>query len=49
MNKLFTLILVLLSCELFGVPRFALMRGNQCRDCHFNPTGGIIRNKDGWT
>lgn len=48
MTKLI-LIFLFLSIELFGIPRFSLMRGNQCRDCHYNPTGGIIRNKDGWT
>lgn len=47
MTKLI-LIFLFVSIELFGIPRFALMRGNQCRDCHYNPTGGIIRNKDGW-
>lgn len=40
--------------SLFGVsvvlslPRFALRLGNKCIDCHYNPTGGIIRNEDGW-
>lgn len=48
MKKIF-LIFLFASVELFSIPRFALMRGNQCRDCHYNPTGGIIRNKDGWT
>lgn len=48
--KTFTLIFLLtLTFEVLAIPRFALMRGNQCKDCHSNPTGGIIRNKDGWT
>ncbi|MEJ5304782.1 MAG: hypothetical protein WHV63_02455 [Ignavibacteria bacterium] len=49
MRKISLIIFFIFSIELFSVPRFALMRGNQCKDCHFNPTGGIIRNKDGWT
>lgn len=48
MNKLFFLFIITFSYELFAVPRFAIMRGNQCIDCHSNPTGGLIRNKDGW-
>ena len=48
MKKFYFFILFFFVMELLAIPRFALMRGNQCRDCHSNPTGGIIRNKDGW-
>ncbi len=41
-------LLVVLLIDLFSIPRFAVMRGNQCKDCHSNPTGGLIRNQDGW-
>jgi len=48
MRKLILLFSFTLICELIAVPRFAVMRGNKCRDCHSNPSGGVIRNKDGW-
>lgn len=32
-----------------ALPRFALRTNSSCIDCHVNPTGGIIRNKRGWT
>lgn len=48
MKKLFFFILIAITIDLQAIPRFALMRGNQCRDCHSNPTGGVIRNQDGW-
>ncbi|MGB9665476.1 MAG: hypothetical protein ACPL25_11255 [Ignavibacteria bacterium] len=48
MKGLIFLFLLGFVVDLFAVPRFALMRGNQCRDCHSNPTGGVIRNEDGW-
>jgi len=32
----------------FSLPRFALRLNDKCVDCHFNPTGGMIRNDDGW-
>jgi hypothetical protein len=30
-------------------PRFALMKGGQCIDCHVNPTGGTMRDEGGWS
>lgn len=32
----------------FSLPRFSVLFGNKCIDCHYNPTGGLIRNQDGW-
>lgn len=48
MKKLIFLFLFVFIADLISVPRFALTRGNQCKDCHSNPTGGLIRNRDGW-
>lgn len=33
----------------YSLPRFALKENLSCVDCHVNPTGGIIRNKSGWS
>lgn len=35
--------------EAFSLPRFALKENSACIDCHVNPTGGIIRNRGGWS
>ena len=52
MNKLkfFLLLLFVMNILLdsFAMPRFSVKLGNKCSDCHYNPTGGIIRNLDGW-
>ncbi len=48
MKIIFIFLSLLIFVEMDAVPRFALMRGNQCKDCHTNPTGGKIRNEDGW-
>jgi len=34
--------------ELFSHPRFSVRLQDNCIDCHFNPTGGMIRNEGGW-
>ena len=42
--------LIILICLDTGnsLPRFAIRLGDKCVDCHYNPTGGIIRNEGGW-
>lgn len=34
--------------ESFALPRFSIKQKDKCIDCHYNPTGGIIRNEDAW-
>jgi hypothetical protein len=42
------IILILFLNELDALPRFALMQKDKCIDCHVNPTGGIVRNENGF-
>lgn len=42
------LVLVFFSSSIFSLPRFAVKLGDRCVDCHYNPTGGIVRSLDGW-
>ncbi len=45
------LIVLLFTCgieNIFGLPRFAVKLKDRCIDCHYNPSGGIIRNEGGW-
>ena len=35
--------------EAMSLPRFSLRENRSCVDCHVNPTGGIIRNRSGWS
>lgn len=51
MKKLTILILLTLFLylpECFSLPRFSLLSGANCVDCHVNPTGGNLRNTRGW-
>lgn len=50
-NVLFSGILLIFFLgisNLFALPRFAVRLNDKCIDCHYNPTGGIIRNESGW-
>lgn len=48
-KSLFLLVLIsFMSESLFSLPRFAVKLKDRCIDCHYNPTGGIIRNDGGW-
>ncbi|GIK62053.1 MAG: hypothetical protein JETCAE03_31370 [Ignavibacteriaceae bacterium] len=42
------LLALLFVTEAFSLPRFAVRLGDKCIDCHYNPTGGMMRNEDGW-
>jgi hypothetical protein len=35
--------------QAFSLPRFALLTGTQCQNCHVDPTGGRMRNFTGFT
>jgi len=52
MNKLILLflffMLIISSLDLMALPRFAVKLGDKCSDCHYNPSGGLIRNESGW-
>src|SRR5258706_2812393 len=42
------LILLLLTSQIYALPRFALLRGDgNCMGCHVNPTGGQLRGPGG--
>jgi hypothetical protein len=48
-NILFILIFCLsLLDTAFSLPRFSLRQGDNCISCHYNPTGGEMRNEGGW-
>lgn len=45
----FSILFLLTSIDQsYSLPRFAVRLGDKCIDCHYNPTGGIIRSEDGW-
>jgi len=48
--KLFFSILIFLffANEYFALPRYSLKLGDRCESCHVNPTGGNMRNLNGW-
>jgi hypothetical protein len=41
-------IIFILTLECYSLPRFSLRGQNNCGDCHYNPTGGLIRNDNGF-
>lgn len=51
MNRNFLGILSLslfLMLDVLALPRFSIKQSDRCIDCHYNPSGGIIRNEGGW-
>lgn len=42
------ILVIIVQFEILPLPRFALRLGDKCVDCHYNPTGGIIRNENGF-
>lgn len=42
------LIFVSNSTQIFSLPRFALRYKDKCSSCHVNPTGGMMRNENGF-
>ncbi len=46
--KKMLLLLLAITLQTFALPRFALQQGDRCIDCHTNPTGGIVRDYNGW-
>ncbi len=46
---LFTLFIsIALIDATYCLPRFSLRQGDNCVSCHYNPTGGEMRNEGGW-
>lgn len=42
------LVIIFTSNVSYSLPRFSLKQGDRCMDCHVNPTGGMMRNEDGF-
>ena len=42
------ILILILNTQIFSLPRFAVRLSDKCVDCHYNPTGGIIRNDNGF-
>jgi hypothetical protein len=40
--------MLLISPYVYSLPRFALQQKDKCISCHINPTGGIMRNENGF-
>ncbi|PKL87015.1 MAG: hypothetical protein CVV23_17540 [Ignavibacteriae bacterium HGW-Ignavibacteriae-2] len=47
-NQIIVIISLIFSINLFSLPRYAVRLNDKCIDCHVNPTGGIIKNENGW-
>ncbi len=41
-------VLVYSSTLIFAIPRFSLQQKDKCSSCHINPTGGLMRNENGF-
>ena len=44
----FFVIIVLMLDVAYSLPRFSLRQGDRCISCHYNPSGGEMRNEGGW-
>ena len=44
-----SMIVIISYNQSYSLPRFSLRMDGKCMDCHVNPTGGEMRNHDGWT
>lgn len=42
------IVMLLVSPFVYSLPRFALQQKDKCISCHINPTGGIMRNENGF-
>src|SRR3989339_55710 len=40
--------LVFSTAQIFAIPRYSLQQKDKCSSCHFNPTGGLMRNENGF-
>ncbi|MDH7605808.1 MAG: hypothetical protein QHH13_12975 [Melioribacter sp.] len=47
-TKITSLLFFIAIIELYSLPRFSMRLGDKCSDCHINPTGGMIRNENGF-
>jgi len=43
-----SILVIIIPFEILPLPRFAVRLRDKCVDCHYNPTGGIIRNENGF-
>ena len=43
-----SILVIMFQFEILPLPRFAVRLRDKCVDCHYNPTGGIIRNENGF-
>lgn len=46
--SLISFLILFSSIEIFSLPRFSMRLGDKCSDCHVNPTGGMMRNENGF-
>jgi hypothetical protein len=42
------LFFIFIFSNISGLPRFALQQKDKCISCHINPTGGVMRNENGF-
>ena len=42
------ILVIIFQFDILPLPRFAVRLSDKCVDCHYNPTGGIIRNENGF-